>query len=129
VLAFAEVSGRDLAAWIADEARFPNSKVDRITPAPTTNSIAALAPQTGVDDRAALLAEAFRQRFIGDDFADGRPDWNRVSAQLVADVAPFEVMKLRLRDASHLAIAGPGAPAAGAESTHNITLINLDYRP
>ena len=108
VLAFAEVSDPGLAAWIAVEARFPNSMVDRITPVPTPAEIAALAADTGVDDSAALFAEVFRQWVIEDDFADGRPDWSRVGAQFVSDVSPYETMKLRLLNASHLAIAGLG---------------------
>lgn len=108
VLALAEASDPGLAAWIADEARFPSAMVDRITPVPTPAEIAALAAATGVDDAAALFAEAFRQWVIEDDFADGRPGWDRVGAQFVADVTPYETMKLRLLNASHLAIAGLG---------------------
>ena len=108
VLAFAEKLDPALAAWIADQARFPNAMVDRITPVPTTAEITALAEETGINDRAALFAEAFRQWIIEDDFADGRPDWDHVGAQFVSDVAPYEAMKLRLLNASHLAIAGLG---------------------
>lgn len=108
VLALAEASDPALAAWIADEARFPSSMVDRITPMPTAAEIAALAAETGVDDSAAVFAESFRQWVIEDDFAGGRPDWDRVGAQFVADVTPYETMKLRLLNASHLAIAGLG---------------------
>ena len=108
VLALAEASDPGLAKWIAKEARFPSSMVDRITPVPTPGEIAALAAETGVDDAAAVFAEAFRQWVIEDDFADHRPDWERVGAQFVADVTPYETMKLRLLNASHLAIAGLG---------------------
>lgn len=108
VLALAGASDPTLASWIASEARFPSSMVDRITPVPTPAEIAALAAETGIDDSAALFAEAFRQWVIEDDFADGRPDWDRVGAQFVADVTPYETMKLRLLNASHLAIAGLG---------------------
>lgn len=108
VLAFAEASDPALAAWIAREARFPNSMVDRITPVPTAGEIAALVSETGVNDAAAVFAESFRQWIIEDDFADGRPDWDRVGAQFVSDVTPYETMKLRLLNASHLSIAGLG---------------------
>jgi mannitol-1-phosphate/altronate dehydrogenase len=46
---------------------------------------------------------------IEDAFTDGRPDWDRVGAQFVEDVAPYEMMKLRLLNASHLAIASLGS--------------------
>jgi mannitol 2-dehydrogenase len=45
---------------------------------------------------------------IEDDFVAGRPAWEEVGAQFVADVAPYEFMKLRLLNASHLAIASLG---------------------
>lgn len=45
---------------------------------------------------------------IKDDFVDGRPAWEDVGAQFTANVAPYEFMKLRLLNASHLAIAGLG---------------------
>ena len=115
VLALAEASDPALAAWIASEARFPSSMVDRITPVPTQAEIAALAAATSVDDSAAVFAESFRQWVIEDDFADGRPDWELVGAQFVADVTPYETMKLRLLNASHLAIAGLGT-LSGYES-------------
>lgn len=108
VLTLAEQVDLDLAAWIASHARFPSSMVDRITPVPTREEIKTLATQTGIADDAAVFSESFRQWVIEDDFADGRPDWSRVGAQLVPDVAPYEAMKLRLLNASHLAIAGLG---------------------
>lgn len=108
VIAFARLSDPELANWIADHGAFPSSMVDRITPVPTVEEIAALAAETGVPDRAALFCETFSQWVIEDRFADGRPDWDRVGAQFVDDVAPYEAMKLRLLNASHLAIAGLG---------------------
>lgn len=108
VLAFAERRDPALAAWIAREARFPNTMVDRITPVPTAESIAAFRAETGLDDGAPLHAELFRQWVIEDDFADGRPAWEKVGAQFVGNVAPYEFMKLRLLNTSHLAIAGLG---------------------
>ena len=95
VLAFAEACDPALAAWIGREASFPNTMVDRITPAPTSHD-------------APLMAETFRQWVIEDRFADGWPAWDKVGAQFVADVTPYEKMKLRLLNASHLAVAGLG---------------------
>jgi mannitol 2-dehydrogenase len=108
VIAFAERRDPALARWIEAEARFPNSMVDRITPVPTEEQIAAFAAETGVDDKASLLAELFRQWVIEDDFVAGRPAWEKVGAQFVDDVTPYEFMKLRLLNGSHLAIAGLG---------------------
>lgn len=109
VLALAEQADPQLAAWIADHARFPSSMVDRITPVPTRAEIDAFGERTGISDKAAVFSESFRQWIIEDDFADGRPDWSKAGAQFVKDVAPYEAMKLRLLNASHLLIAGLGA--------------------
>jgi mannitol 2-dehydrogenase len=109
VLTLAKQHDDGLAAWIAEHARFPSSMVDRITPVPTRAEIEAFAATSGITDAATVFSEAFRQWVIEDDFADGRPDWSRVGAQFVRDVTPYEAMKLRLLNASHLAIAGLGA--------------------
>ena len=108
VLDYAALIDTGLAAWIAEEARFPATMVDRITPVTTANDTADLAARYGVADNWPVFAEAFTQWVIEDDFADGRPAWEEVGAQFVVDVAPYEFMKLRLLNASHLAVAGIG---------------------
>jgi mannitol 2-dehydrogenase len=105
---FAEAADLDLSAWIAEHARFPNSMVDRITPQPTAAAIQDFRDHTGIDDAATLVAEPFRQWVIEDRFVAGRPALERVGVQFVTDVAPYERMKLRLLNASHLAMSGPG---------------------
>jgi mannitol-1-phosphate/altronate dehydrogenase len=109
VLALAEQRDAKLASWIAENARFPSAMVDRITPVPTDAQIEAFCAATGIADAAALFSETFRQWVIEDDFAASRPEWSKVGAQFVPDVAPYEAMKLRLLNASHLGIAGLGA--------------------
>lgn len=108
VLAFAERRDPDLAAWIDVHASFPNSMVDRITPVPTAQEIEMFRSETGLDDGAPLRSELFRQWVIEDNFVAGRPAWEKVGAQIVDDVTPYELMKLRLLNASHLAIAALG---------------------
>ncbi|HEY2864018.1 MAG TPA: mannitol dehydrogenase family protein [Casimicrobiaceae bacterium] len=105
VLAFAEMRDADLARWIAAEARFPSTMVDRIVPATTDADIADNDVALGMHDAAPVVHEPFRQWAIEDSFADGRPAWDRVGAELVADVAPFEAMKLRLLNGSHSSLA------------------------
>lgn len=114
VLALADAQAPALARWIDQHAAFPNSMVDRITPVPTAEETAAFRAETGLDDRAPLHAELFRQWVIEDVFAAGRPAWEMVGAQIVADVAPYELMKLRLLNGSHLAIAAIGQLAGHA---------------
>jgi mannitol-1-phosphate/altronate dehydrogenase len=108
VLALAQACDPALAVWIEREARFPNAMVDRITPVPKAEDIAAFHARTGIEDAAPLMAETFRQWVIEDRFADGRPAWDKAGAQFVTDVTPYEKMKLRLLNASHLAVAGLG---------------------
>jgi len=105
VLAYAQARDGALATWIARNATFPSTMVDRIVPATTDADIADNDQALGLHDAAPVTHEPFKQWAIEDDFAGGRPAWERAGAQLVADVAPFEAMKLRLLNASHSAFA------------------------
>ncbi len=108
VLALARLRDPGLADWIAASASFPSTMVDRITPVTTPDDVAELERRHGLLDRWPVVCETFRQWVIEDRFVAGRPAWERVGAQFVDDVAPYEFMKLRLLNASHLAIAGLG---------------------
>lgn len=108
VLALAGLRDRRLAEWIAEHAHFPNTMVDRITPVTAASDTAALVTKYGLVDRWPVFAETFTQWVIEDDFPLGRPAWEKVGAQFVTDVAPYEFMKLRLLNASHLAVSGLG---------------------
>jgi mannitol 2-dehydrogenase len=114
VLALARLRNSSLADWIAMNARFPNTMVDRITPVTTSDDVDYLAEHFAIDDRWPVFSEVFRQWVIEDDFVGGRPAWEDVGAKFVPDVAPYEFMKLRLLNASHLAIAGLGRLAGYA---------------
>jgi mannitol 2-dehydrogenase len=108
VLALAGWRDHALAEWIAANASFPSTMVDRITPVTTPAQIKDLTARFDLVDRWPIFCERFRQWVIEDSFVAGRPAWEEVGAQFVADVAPYEFMKLRLLNASHLAIAGLG---------------------
>lgn len=103
-----------LADWIAENVPFPSTMVDRITPASTANTFADAARLTGQDDPAAVETEAFTQWVIEDRFADGRPAWDRAGALFVADVTPFEKMKLRMLNGTHSLLAWLGFMAGHA---------------
>jgi len=107
VVGLAGMSDPDLAAWINDTATFPNAMVDCIVPA-TGPSELALARSFGIDDKAPVTHESFRQWVIEDKFCAGRPDWDKVGATFTDDVHAFEAMKLRLLNAGHQIIATPG---------------------
>ena len=108
VLALARLRDPALADWIAGSVSFPSTMVDRITPVTTDADRAALAARHGIADRWPVVCETFTQWVIEDRFPAGRPAWEEVGAQFVADVAPYEFMKLRLLNASHLAVSGLG---------------------
>jgi mannitol 2-dehydrogenase len=108
VLTLATWRDQALAEWIAANASFPSTMVDRITPVTTPAQIEDFSARYDLVDRWPIFCERFRQWVIEDNFIAGRPEWEEVGAQFVADVAPYEFMKLRLLNASHLAIAGLG---------------------
>lgn len=105
VLASAERMDPGLAAWVTEHARFPNSMVDRITPATTLEMAAEVRRDFGVNDRWPVVADPFTAWVLEDDFADGRPPLERAGVLMVDDVRPYELMKLRLLNAGHQCLA------------------------
>lgn len=99
---YADLVDPELGAWVRDEVAFPSSMVDRITPATTE------ADRVTYGDPAVVVAEPFRQWVLEDHFPLGRPAFDKVGVQLVDDVRPYELMKLRLLNAGHQAMAYVG---------------------
>jgi mannitol 2-dehydrogenase len=97
----AERTHPGLAEWMTEHTRFPNSMVDRITPVTSPDVVEALATEFGVEDQWPVSAEPFTTWVLEDDFSDGRPPLEDVGVLLVDDVTPYELMKLRLLNASH----------------------------
>jgi mannitol 2-dehydrogenase len=79
--------------------------VDRITPVTTDADRSEISARFGLDDRWPVVCEPYTQWVLEDAFAAGRPPYEQVGVQVVADVAPYELMKLRLLNASHQALA------------------------
>jgi len=102
--AFARLKDPALAAHLEDEVRFPNCMVDRITPVTTDADRSALAQHFGVEDGWPVVCEPFTQWVLEDDFGGVRPPYEEVGVQIVEDVEPYELMKLRLLNASHQAL-------------------------
>jgi mannitol 2-dehydrogenase len=99
--AFARLRNAELGEWVAAEVAFPNSMVDRITPATTDADRAELARRFGVEDAWPVVCEPFTQWVLEDSFGAGRPPLEEAGVQLVGDVGPYELMKLRLLNAGH----------------------------
>lgn len=119
ISAFARLKDPDLAAWIDDQVPFPNSMVDRITPVTSREDIEQLTVDTGIEDGWPVVCEPFTQWVLEDRFADGRPPFEKVGVQVVEDVMPFELMKLRLLNASHQSLCYLGY-LAGYRYAHEV---------
>lgn len=98
---FADLISPELGSWVRDNVRFPNSMVDRITPVTSEQDVALVESRLGVHDLWPVVAEPFFQWVIDDHFNLGRPELEKSGVQLVGDVTPYELMKLRLLNASH----------------------------
>lgn len=116
VLQWAERREDDLAEWIAAQVAFPSSMVDRITPG-TSDALRDLLVEThGLEDRCPVAAEPYLQWVIEDAFATPRPRLEDAGAQIVEDVAPYELMKTRMLNGSHIALGFLGV-LSGLQTT------------
>ncbi|MBV8955450.1 MAG: mannitol dehydrogenase family protein [Solirubrobacterales bacterium] len=102
---FARLRDPSLGEWIDSQVAFPNSMVDRITPATTAEDRDEVRSRFGIEDRWPVVCESFAEWVLEDSFSAGRPAYDRAGVRLVADVGPYELMKLRLVNAGHQALA------------------------
>jgi len=103
--AFAALRDPELGAWVEREVSFPSSMVDRITPMTTDEDREELRQRFGIDDGWPVVCEPFTQWVLEDRFSLGRPPLEDAGVQVVEDVEPYELMKLRLLNAGHQALA------------------------
>ncbi len=104
ICAFARLRDPDLADWMEAEVAFPNAMVDRITPVTTPEDVVGLRDDFGVADGWPVVCEPFTQWVLEDHFRQGRPSFEDAGVQMVDEVVPYELMKLRLLNASHQAL-------------------------
>jgi len=105
----AEAVDPELKTWIEREVSFPNSMVDCIATTTTPENVAMLADTFGVNDQCPVFCEPFRQWVLEDNFVAGRPAFEKAGVQFVQDVSAYELMKLRILNGGHAAIAYPAA--------------------
>lgn len=117
--AFARLRDPELGEWVEKEVAFPNSMVDRITPVTSDADRDAVAALLGVNDAWPVVCEPFSQWVLEEHFPLGRPEWEQVGVQVVPDVRPYELMKLRLLNASHQALGYLGY-LSGYEYVHEV---------
>ncbi|MFI3248743.1 MAG: mannitol dehydrogenase family protein [Rikenellaceae bacterium] len=104
---FFQSQDSELATWVAENVTFPNSMVDRITPATTEEDITRINSTLETPDAAPVYCEDYIQWVVEDKFAAGRPAWDKVGVEFTDDVAPYENMKLSLLNASHTLLSYP----------------------
>jgi len=109
VLALAASHADDTRDWIAENVAFPNSMVDCITPATSDRERAMVQETFGIEDAVPVVCEPFRQWVLEDEFSNGRPALEKVGVQFTANVAAYELMKLRILNGGHASIAYPAA--------------------
>ncbi|MCG6920410.1 MAG: mannitol dehydrogenase family protein [Acidobacteria bacterium] len=108
-----------LEEWIGRNVSFPNTMVDRITPATTAADRDLLVDRYGLVDRWPVVAEPFTQWVIEDSFLEGRPPWEDAGALFTTDVEPYETLKLRLLNGGHSCLAYLAA-LAGHVHVHEV---------
>jgi fructuronate reductase len=122
---FAELRDRELGRFVANEVACPSTMLDRIVPATTAENRAEVARALGLEDAWPVVAEPFSLSVIEDRFPAGRPPFASDEVKLVADVAPWERMKLRLLNGSHSTLAYLGY-LAGYETIAD-TMADADF--
>jgi fructuronate reductase len=109
----------EVLSWFKKSLAFPSSMVDRIVPAMTGEKKQQQSDRLGLLDEGAVSTEPFMQWIIEDNFAADRPDWDSAGVLVVADILPYETIKLRLLNATHSAIAYVGL-LAGLETVDQV---------
>lgn len=104
----AEAWDRELAQWIAANASFVSTSVDRITPRTTAADIAEIEEACGYRDSSPVVAEPFRDWVLSGSFPGGRPRWEDAGARVVDDIEPYENRKLWLLNGAHSLLAYAG---------------------
>src|ERR1700739_889551 len=105
LVSFAALKDPGLSRALDTLVAFPSTMVDRITPQ-TSNSERQFVEQTfGVADKWPVLTEPYCQWVIEDTFSNGRPPLHEVGAQFVADVGDHKLVKTRMLNGTHIALA------------------------
>lgn len=109
VTGLAQLIDQAFGNWVHENIAFPNSMVDCITPATSDRERALVTDKFGITDAAPVVCEPFRQWVLEDNFPQGRPPLEKAGAEFVKDVSRHELMKLRILNGGHAAIAYPSA--------------------
>ncbi|BDR16536.1 D-arabinitol 4-dehydrogenase [Vibrio sp. STUT-A11] len=128
LMEFLTLTGKtDVLQWVKENTTSPNTMVDRITPRPAEDLPYRIKEQTGIEDNAPVMGEAFIQWVIEDSFKDVRPALESVGVEMVESVIPYEEAKIRILNASHSCIAWAGT-LVGQSFIHESTLTDYIYK-
>ncbi|BBX42003.1 mannitol dehydrogenase family protein [Mycobacterium simiae] len=105
LVSFAALKDPRLARWIDTYVAFPSTMVDRITPQTSKSERKFVEQAFGVADKWPVVTEPHRQWVIEDSFSNGRPPLEEVGAEFVADVRDHKLIKTRLLNGTHIALA------------------------
>ncbi|MFD1198704.1 mannitol dehydrogenase family protein [Brucella gallinifaecis] len=108
VVGLAKPSDPQFAEWIRANVAFPNSMVDRITPATGEREREIVLKEFEVKDASPVFCESFKQWVVEDKFPTGRPRLHKVGVIFSDQVDAYELMKIRILNGGHAAIAYPG---------------------
>ena len=108
VMFYCEKHYKEIIPWVQDQVSFPSSMVDRITPGTTPVMIKELEEKFGIIDKWPVCAEDYIQWVLEDNFKTAVPDYKAAGVQIVEKAEPYEMMKMRLLNGSHSAMAYPG---------------------
>lgn len=107
VTQFLQESGadEDVLRFVRTRVGFPNSMVDRIVPSTTEDTRESVARLLGVRDEAPVRTEEFTMWVMQEDHPGGRPGWEAAGAVISDQVDRYELVKLRLVNASQSLLA------------------------
>ena len=115
LISYVTAQGNDnLVTWIKNNATFPCSMVDRITPRTTEALETEVAANWEQYAQSPVHAETFIQWVLENNFASDFPDLAKVGVEVVGDVVPYEETKIRILNGGHTGLAYLGALAGHA---------------
>src|ERR1700754_1439544 len=105
LVSFAALKDPGLARWIDAHVAFPSTMVDRITPQTSESEREFVQQEFGIGDKWPVVTEPYSQWVIEDSFSNGRPPLDEVGAEFVTDVSGHKLIKTRLLNGTHIALA------------------------
>lgn len=104
---FISIKYPQILDWVKENINFPNTMVDRITPATSPQDIKELEDKYNVSDICGVHCEDFKTWVIEDIKINEVQMFKEVGALVVDSVLPYELMKIRLLNGAHSALSYP----------------------